>query len=50
MGTIQMGTIQSMGITIQSMGIVIQSMGIVIQSMGTTQSMGIIWNKGVMVR
>ena len=38
-----------MGI-IQSMGITIQSMGTVIQSMGTIQSMGIIWNKGVMVR
>ena len=38
-----------MGI-IQSMGIAIQSMGITTQSMGTIQSMGIIWNKGVMVR
>ena len=32
------------------MGIIIQSMGIIIQSMGTIQSMGIIWNKGDMIR
>jgi len=38
-----------MGI-IQSIGIIIQSMGIIMQSMGTMQSMGIIWNKGVMIR
>ena len=36
--------------TIQSMGITIQSMGVIIQSMGTIQSMGIIWNRGVMIR
>ena len=32
------------------MGIIVQSMGDIIQSMGTMQSMGIIWNKGIMIR